>query len=804
MARHSRSQGIARSTLTRGLPLASALMAAVSAAMAQQAPATSEGLEEIIVTAQKRAEDIQNVPMSIQALSTQKLEENHVASFQDYAKLLPSVTFQDGAAAGGGGGPGFARVYMRGVVSGGDGNHSGSQPSVGMYLDEQPITTIQGSLDIHIYDIERVEALAGPQGTLYGASSQAGTIRIITNKPELGVTKGGYDVQGNTVKNGTFGYTAEGFANLPVGDSAAIRLVGWTEHDSGYIDNRHAAFTYSTGVAVDNQAFAKQHYNDTTTTGGRAALKIDLNERWTVTPSVIAQQQKSNGFSAFDPKVGDLAVTHYKPEGTLDNWVQAALTVEGKIGNFDLVYAGSFLKRHDETQLDYTDYSLAYDNLYGSAANFVDNSGNPVDGSQYIVGKDHYQKYSNELRISSPKDYALRFVGGLFQQRQQHEIEQRYLVNGLANSIWVPGWADTLWLTQEERVDRDSAIFAELSYDLAPKLTATAGLRYFKSKNSLQGFYGFGPGYVYAANYGYVPCLQPLTPFHGAPCQDIDSSVSDSGTTPKFNLTYHIDDAHMVYATISRGFRPGGLNRYNLATDPLYKPDFLTNYELGWKSSWLGNRLRFNGAIFQEKWKDFQFAYLGNNSLTVIRNAGQARINGIETSLDWAAATGLNVGAAIALYDAKLTEDFCSDATAAPGSCPSYAQAPSGTQLPVTPKFKGDFSARYKFSAMGVDSFVQGSVAYVGARWPELRTFQRGLIGQEPAYTIVDVSAGMNLGSSTLELFVGNLFDERAQLQRFTMCSPTMAGGTPLCAPDHVYIQSNQPRTIGLKWGQKF
>jgi len=806
MARTSKSPSSSRNAVLKGVPLASGLLAAVSTALAQQAPPAADtgGLEEIIVTAQKRAEDIQSVPMSIQAFSTQKLEENHVASFQDYAKLLPSVTFQNGASGGNGAGPGFTRVYMRGVASGGDGNHSGSQPSVGMYLDEQPITTIQGSLDIHIYDIQRVEALSGPQGTLYGASSEAGTIRIITNKPELGVTKGAVDLQVNTVENGSMGGTAEGFLNLPIGDSAAIRLVGWSQHDSGYIDNVHRTFNYSTNVAIDNAARVKDHYNDTTTTGARAALKIDLNDRWTVTPTVIAQQMKSNGFPAYDPKLGDLNVGHFKPEGTEDHWVQSALTVEGKIGNFDLVYAGAFLKRHDEAQLDYTDYSIAYDNLYGSAANFYDNNNQPVDGSQFIVGRDGYQKYSNELRLSSPKENRFRFVAGVYQQRQQHEIEQRYYVPGLADSVIVPGWKDTLWLTQEERVDRDRAIFGEVSFDITHALTATAGLRYFGYKNSMQGFYGFGSGYVYGAHYGETPCMQPQVPFHGAPCQDIDATVQDTGTTPKLNFTYRFDASRLVYATASRGFRPGGLNRYNLTLAPTYKPDYLTNYEVGWKTSWHDNSLRFNGALFQEDWKDFQYAYLGQNSLTVIKNAGQARIKGIETNVEWAATTGLTLSAALAYYNAELTEDFCTDSTATPGACPSYAQAPAGTQLPVTPKFKGDLSARYKFTAMGLDSFVQGSVAYVGARQPELRTFQRSLIGPEPAYTIVDASAGVNFGKSSLELFVGNLFDERAQLQRFTMCSPTTSGGTPLCAPDHVYIQPNQPRTIGLKFGQKF
>src|SRR5579863_709956 len=185
----------------RALPLASALLACLHPAHA--ADTGEPVLEEITVTAQKRAENLQDVPLSIQAFDTRRLEELRIDNFDDYAKFLPSVSFQKV------GSPSFEHTYMRGVSSGGDGNHSGSQPSVGMYLDEQPITTIDGNLNIHIYDIERVEALAGPQGTLYGASSQAGTIRIISNKPDPSGFKAGYDLDLNKVDHGGTGYSVE-------------------------------------------------------------------------------------------------------------------------------------------------------------------------------------------------------------------------------------------------------------------------------------------------------------------------------------------------------------------------------------------------------------------------------------------------------------------------------------------------------------------------------------------------------------------------------------------------------------------
>src|SRR5919112_5222153 len=186
--------------------------------------------QEIIVTATKRAENLQDVPMAITAIGTEQLEDLQVNRFEDYARLVPSLSFKSGGGGGSADGPGTNNAYFRGVASGENANHSASLPSVGTYLDEQPVTTISGALDVHVFDIARIEALAGPQVTLYGASSQAGTVRIITNKPDTSGFKGGYDLQGS-VLDGSGGYTAEGFTNIPLGagERAAIRLVGWTQ-----------------------------------------------------------------------------------------------------------------------------------------------------------------------------------------------------------------------------------------------------------------------------------------------------------------------------------------------------------------------------------------------------------------------------------------------------------------------------------------------------------------------------------------------------------------------------------------------
>ena len=757
-------------------------------AHAQDAPA-GNAVEEVIITAQKRDENLQDVPVSIQALGGQKLEELQVNDFGDFVKFLPSVSTQPI-------GPGFGSVYMRGVASGGDGNHSGSLPSVGIYLDEQPITTIQGALDVHVYDIARVESLAGPQGTLYGASSQAGTIRIITNKPEIGVFEGAFDAEVNTVAHGDQGYAAEGYVNIPMGETMAARLVAWYDHDAGYIDNVRSTRTYPTwGGTIDNDDFAEENYNDVDTIGARASLKIDLGENWTITPQLMGQRQEANGNFSYNPLIGDLAQARYRPEYSNDEWYQAALTVEGKIGMFDVVYAGSYLKRDVETASDYSDYSYFYDVLYAYGAFWVDDLNNPIDPTQYINATDHYKRQTHELRMSSPGDQPIRFVAGLFYQDQQHDIFQNYQIDGLATSLSITGLPGTIWLTSQIREDTDKAVFGEVSWDITPSLTVTGGLRAFEAENGLRGFFGFSAGY---SSNGEAACFKAaITP--QAPCTNLVKTTKDEGYTHRLNLTWKIDEDRMVYGTWSTGYRPGGINRRG--TLPPYKSDFLTNYEIGWKTTWLDGSLRWNGAVYYEQWEDFQFSILGANGLTEIKNAAQAEIYGIETDFIWRVTDDWTLSGGGAYTHAELADNYCgfTDPQGNPvtNCSPALPQAPAGARLPVTPEFKGNLTVRRDFVLADMDGWVQGSWVGQSSAYSDLRLVQRDILGKQDAFATFDFAIGLKPGDWNLQVFVNNLTDERASLARSTQCAESVCGGA-------VYVTPNKPRTIGLKVGRKF
>ena len=794
--------------------------------------------EEIVVTATKRAENLQDVPIAITAFATKTLEDNQVQSFDDYSKLIPSLSQQNA-------GPGATNVYFRGVASGENANHSTSLPSVGTYLDEQPITTIQGALDLHIFDIARIEALAGPQGTLYGASSQAGTIRIITNKPDTSGTYGEVGLEVNKIAHGDWGYTAEGFINHALSDRVAARVVAWYRRDGGYIDNVHGIRNYTeftlapdpedpesliptpTGNLIprDNADLAEDNYNDVKTYGARAALRVELNDSWTVTPQIMGQVQKTQGSFAEESGLGELETMQFSPEKTRDKWFQAALTVEGKVGNFDVTYAGAYMKRQIDGEFDYSDYSYFYNELAGYGAYWYDNDYNPIDPTQYIVSDDSFTKQSHELRFTSPADKRLRVVGGLFYQRQTHNIEQNYKIDNLADFIAVDGYPDNIWLTKQLRVDRDYAAFGEVAFDVTPQLTLTAGGRYYKYKNSLEGFFGFNSyeddGFGYSGNDNYNCALFGPSTVDGAPCNNVDKTTKDSGFVHRLNGTWKPNDDLLFYVTWSKGFRPGGVNRRG--TLPPYDPDFLINYEAGAKISF-GNGSHFNVAVYQENWKDIQLSFLGENGLTEVRNAGDARIRGIEADLLLRMAPGLTWSNGASYNDAEIRNDFCSiavpdfdctvdvdlDGSGVIGDDPleiNAKLADKGTRLPVTAKFKFNSRLRYEWDLTSdIKSHVQASASYEGKRRVDLRDIENGIMGNLDSYWLVDTSAGLEKGPWALDLYVKNLFDVRGQITRGVQCLETVCGDPDGLTANggKIYTTITRPRTIGLRVGYKF
>ncbi|HEV7135510.1 MAG TPA: TonB-dependent receptor, partial [Steroidobacteraceae bacterium] len=510
---------------------------------------------------------------------------------------------------------------------------------------------------------------------------------------------------------------------------------------------------------------------------------------------------------------------------------QTALTVEGKVSNFDIVYSGGYVKRNQHSIADYSDYSEFYDKMSGSGIYYTGNDGNPIMPQQFVIGAGDFEMWSQELRMTTPLDKPVHATVGLFLQRQMHNIFQNYTMPGYGWSsvyggnpagfgyipgtgptgnptdVSVPGYPNTIWLTDEQRVDRDRAAFGQLTYDITQQLSVTAGVRFYKYDNSLIGFYGFN--HNFSSSEGTGPKCQPAV-VKNSPCTDLDARISDTGHVPRVNVTYKLTPNAMVYATYSKGFRPGGVNR--IGGNVPYAADFLTNYEVGWKTQWFDNTLRWNGAFFWEDWKNFQFSFLGANSVTEIANGGAARIKGVENSLDWLATPNLLLTADFTFIDPVLTENYCG--TIGVTDCPgpnSAAKgdylppggwigpiAPAGANLPVAPKFKGNIVARYSLSTMGNwKPYAQVTAMYQNQTAQVLRGDQALVVGNLPAYALVNLKLGVDGTNGVhVDFFVSNLMNRLAELSRYTASNPSV--------DNQVYILPAQPRTFGIEFGQDF
>ena len=786
-----------RRPLTQAVLLALAgTAAAATVAKPAQAQASEPVLAEVVVTATKRTENLQDVPISVMVLDSARLTDLEVRGFEDYIQFLPTVAWTSN-------GPGYGQVYMRGISSGGDGNHSGSMPSIGVYLDEQPITTINQILDVHVYDIARVETLSGPQGTLFGQGSQSGTIRIITNKPDTGGFEAGYDAYMDTVANGDEGFGVEGFVNIPMGDRAAVRLVGWHTDEGGWIDNVPGELEFAaSGIERDNLAIVDDDFNTVRTSGARALLKVDLNENWSVTPGIMYQESSVEG-SWFDnePYTGnELEVSRFFPDEQDEDWYQASLTLEGQIGDLNLVYAGAYLDRDVDSQYDYSGYAEYLESVYAGTYDclYYDALGGCADPSQYVFGDENFKRESHEIRLQSGQEQRFRWITGLFYQRQEHYFDLQWTVPDLNPAQSVVQNETVIWQTNQDRVDRDAAAFGEVYFDVTDTVTLIGGARYFEYENSLFGFngnVGHCTGFI-DANGDFVQDDAGDPQF---PCFNtgiVDDVQEGDDWAFKGSVQWNVTPDKMLYATYSEGFRAGGVNRARVPGIPPYEPDWVYNYELGFKTQWADGAVRLNGALYLVDWEDFQYGFLdfSVSNLTIIQNVGKAQTKGLEFELDWAPTEGLLLSLAGSYNDSTLQEDFWRSADDQTAGLPP--DAPEGTEMPYIPELQYTAMARYDFQAGSLPWFAQGAWSWRDDAWNDLEV-SNVRRAQMEAYGILNLSTGIENERWTLSLYANNVTDERGQID---------IGDPGYDSPSGLDFTRNhiRPRSIGLRWSQRF
>lgn len=819
-------------------PLA-AIIAACSIGLAT--PVAAQQLEEVLVTATKRSESVQDIPMAVQVMGQQQLEDLGIADIEDYVTMLPNVSFINT-------GPGTANVYIRGISSGGE-NAIGASSSVAVYVDEQPVTSVDQYLNPHIYDIARVEVLAGPQGTLFGANAQSGAIRIITNQPDPTAFAAGIDIDGYQPTSGDIGYTAEGFVNIPLSDSAAIRLVGFLKEEPGFIDNVRGEhtfsherirqgligggaspaealaaapdFTYNNYTPGDISNVAGENFNEATTVGMRAALKVDINDSWTATATVMHQDLEAKGVWDHDPSIGDLKVFRLMPDQRDDTWTQFAINVEGEIAGGTLTVNYSDLDRDADFIMDYSLYAdlnanpdgyiAAYYSCYAAYYGCWDPRTSWTNDGQT-------NKETFEVRFVSDPSKPFRWQLGYYNTDEVVSNDGEWHVLGLADMAEQTGMTlavdkpDIYWTTDFDRYYEETAWFGEVSYDITDKITASASMRSFESDGVLDGFSGTvwwpcSPSADPDGKWGswlYQEATNNPRPEnnYGADCADSNRVTTAKDQVYRASLEWAVTKDVMVYTTWGEGYRPGGLNRFcavgneadyggqgredATAAQCSFAPDFLTSKEVGIKSMLMDGRLRLNAAYFQQDWDDFQFSRLdvAISPVTLTYNIGQAKSDGFEADFSFAITDRWTLNGAVSMIDAALTSDYYK------GANDPEPTAASGTPLPRVPETKWNLSSRY---TMNDGWYLQGSYVSTGSSYNNL--FDGGAINTrrhlQPSYQILNVAAGLEQEKWTAEVYVKNLADERGEVFR-----------NAVSYGERVTI--NRPRTIGLRASYRF
>ena len=786
--------------MLRKTELNQAILIALSV-VAVSGKAVGAVIEEVVVTATKRSASMQDIPLAVQALNEDALNDQGVQSFADYVQYLPNIN-------AGGRGPGQNEIYIRGAavdaINITVAESQGTAPNVALYLDEQPITTGGRNLDVYIADIERIEVLAGPQGTLYGASSQAGTVRIITKKPVLNEFHVGTKFSVSDTKNGEMSTAVEGYINIPlIEDKLAWRTVVYSVNQGGFIDNvvgsddplqdnaaRVNNFPDATTIPATNTTLAKEDFNDASYQGIRTALKFEANDNWDFLLQLMQQQLNTQGTFAQDPTVGDLEISTFFPDFQDDEFKQVAWTVNGQIGSLEVIYTGAFLDR----EVDQSTSDNAYLEQGAFIPSYLCNDTqcfDPVYGERFTV---ETERTTHEIRIATASENRLRFIGGVFFDNADLGASIDFTSPGqIANGITAqqeplpdttifnpdPRPQGVNFVNDITRFEKQTAIFGELTFDLLPDtLSATLGARYYEQEVGLAGSTNFFFATTDTDNDFGINIDQNLEGI---------SPAKDDGTIIKVNVSWTPNDDFLFYGTYSEGFRPGGFNRRGGpgSVDPEvfvpfgYVTDTVENMELGWKLDFLDSRLRWNGTFYKVDWSDVQLTVtdLTISNLTFTTNLGEAEVTGIDSDIAFSATDNLMLFASFAWNDSKMTS--VSNDIFEPSNI-----APVGSPLAFAPEWQYTLRGRYIWQAGNYDAHAQLAYQHADESQNSIILSQAADI---PSWDSWDATLGFGKENYGVELFVNNITDER--IIRFIR----PGGSTP-----EEFV--TRPRTVGLRF----
>jgi iron complex outermembrane recepter protein len=799
-----------KSIYPRGV--AALLLAMPFAALAQQpSPSEDDITEEIIVTAQKRATSLQDVPFSVAAMTAEDLEQSGVTNIVEVARNVPGLYIADL-------GPGQSQVAIRGISAGQVvRDQPGVKESVGIYLDESPISVALFTPDLDLYDLDRVEVLRGPQGTLFGAGSSSGTVRYITAQPNIGELGGSVDLTGNQLTDGEFGGSVRGNLNVPIGENAAMRAVGYYTALPGFIDSLYP------------DRSTREDVNSGKRVGGRLAFRFELGENAVVTPRVVYQKLETDGYPRIDVYniLGNPFTTTETPvsagergqitqfrEGITDDFLMADLKLDLAFGNqLGLTAVTTHIDRQVEVLRDATQ-------LTGSVT--VGSLGGTADDARLdspLYDDTDLRVFSQEVRLASTGEGPFQWLFGMFYQKSDRDYGQTLPTPGYdaltqsligLDSSDFNAPPDTPFYSRLTYDLQQFAAFGEATYRFSPEWALTGGLRYYDyDEDRLLTFAGL------FADQGYT---------------DEAGAVSANGVSPRVILSFSPVEDVQFTAQVAKGFRLGGINDplnvgLCLGTDlvtygghPEFKDEKTTNYELGAKTRLSGGRVTLNAAVFFTDIKDLQvIADAGSCSSRIVLNA-QAETKGAELELFMRPNENWDFGVAATYADANITEDYL------PGR--PVAGIRKDNRLPTAPELQASASAAYTFNLTeSLNSYVRLTVQHVGSSFTQLGDQESGFgtildptlqqpndgtaslidLGdvnvsridfeaELPSYDIGNLRWGFGTDTWEAALFINNLWDERAFL------SVDRERGRRA----RVGYLTNPPRTFGVNFHMNF
>ncbi len=819
--------------------------AAYSGYIGAQSQAT---IEEVVVTARKRTESLQDVPLSVSAIREETLEQKGINVFEDYLMQLPGVT-------AGGSGPGQSTIYIRGLASTTPNlttaGVAGLAPNVAFYLDEQPLGQPGRNLDVYAADIARIEVLSGPQGTLFGASSQAGVVRMITNKPVIGESSSSLELETRFMPEGDTGSKFEYVSNIPFGDSTAMRFVAYRDRRGGYIDQvagtlnasqsarfRAAGTVRENGLPVSSSragfqagadlsgvtlananAIVKEDANESTYEGFRASIKHEINDSWGALVTVATQSIDADGVFFVDPTLGDLEIQRYTDDSISDEYDNMSFTLNGSIGDLEVVYAGAYTDRNSDQNVDYTDYLFVGQYLpyyicdyYVTYTSYA--PGNVPTGScgapnLLVDSTTSTEVTTHELRISGPINDTMSFTAGAF--ASDLELKELNLFNypgSVGNDItYAPNYALTdisstgainngaagwfsagpysepvIFFNDIKRTDKQKGIFGELSINMSETSELTVGARWYDIEVDFEGSanssFGNGFGNTDQQKYGSNLSAQYAPGnVNGYP----DTAQSD-GVIGKITYAWNPSEDIMYYVTWSEGFRPGLLNRPVGASNaagtysvkPEVKSDEVTNYEFGWKSILLDGQLRFNGSAFFVDVSGLQTTVFDPSIVNLFfsDNAADAEIMGLEGDfMYYTDLEGWMISGAFSLLSTELTKSLV-----------PTDDIKVGSDLAFAPGIQGNLGARKEWAmSSGNTGHYQAQLTWSDDSYSDVMEPNKAI---QDSYSFINMRAGISNDAWMAEVYLDNITDERAEInntfvfdrQRVGIIRPTTLG----------------------------